>query len=196
MELRHQGRASMRFCAGASAATSSPRSRLPRLRPGAERICLARPGRLGPQAMPRRIVSSPGKKDGLYWPTAEGEEPSPFGDLAAQASAEGYKAGEKPIPYHGYYYRILKRQGRAPPGGAYDYVVKRQDDRRLRADRLPRPIRQFRHHDLHGQSGRHGVSKGSRASAPRRSRAKIETFEPDAKLDRRSTCSLKASIKR
>jgi len=45
-------------------------------------------------------------------------------DLAAQGSAEGYKAGEKPIPSHGYYYRILTRQGADAPGGAYDYLVK------------------------------------------------------------------------
>ena len=57
-------------------------------------------------------------------PTAEGETPSPLGDLAAQASAEGYKAGAKPIPYHGYYYRILTRQSAGAPGGAYDYLVK------------------------------------------------------------------------
>ena len=38
--------------------------------------------------------------------------------------AEGYKIGQTPIPYHGYYYRILKRQGGSAPGGAYDYVVK------------------------------------------------------------------------
>ena len=94
-----------------------------RLCPGAERICLARSGGLGPHVYAQRIVSSPGKKDGLYWPTAEGEEPSPLGDLAAQASAEGYKVGQKPIPYHGYYYRILKRQGASASGGAYDYVV-------------------------------------------------------------------------
>ena len=71
----------------------------------------------------QRIVSSPGKKDGLYWPTAEGQQPSPLGDLAAQASAEGYKVGQKPIPYHGYFYRVLKRQGGSASGGAYDYVV-------------------------------------------------------------------------
>ena len=72
----------------------------------------------------QRIVSRPGKKDGLYWPTAEGEEPSPLGDLAAQAAAEGYKTGSAPIPYHGYYYRILTGQGAAAPGGAYDYLAK------------------------------------------------------------------------
>ncbi|HSB58539.1 MAG TPA: DUF2950 domain-containing protein, partial [Methyloceanibacter sp.] len=81
------------------------------------------PDGLGPHVYAQRIVSSPGKKDGLYWPTAEGEEPSPLGDLAAQASAEGYKVGQKPIPYHGYFYRVLKRQGASASGGAYDYVV-------------------------------------------------------------------------
>jgi hypothetical protein len=82
------------------------------------------PDGLGPHVYAQRIVSSPGKKDGLYWPTAEGQEPSPLGDLAAQASAEGYKIGQKPIPYHGYFYRVLKRQGASASGGAYDYVVK------------------------------------------------------------------------
>jgi hypothetical protein len=82
------------------------------------------PAGLGRGVYAQRIVSRPGKKDGLYWPSAEGEEPSPFGDLAAKAAAEGYKAGATPIPYHGYYYRILTRQGEAAPGGAYDYVVK------------------------------------------------------------------------
>ena len=68
----------------------------------------------------QRIVSSAGKKDGLYWP---GDD-SPLGELAAQASAEGYKVGSGPIPYHGYYYRILTQQGGNAPGGAMDYVVK------------------------------------------------------------------------
>ena len=53
-----------------------------------------------------------------------GRNASPFGELAAQASAQGYKVGQTPIPYHGYFYRILKRQGASAPGGAVDYVVK------------------------------------------------------------------------
>jgi hypothetical protein len=81
------------------------------------------PAGLGRGIYAQRIVSHPGKKDGLYWPTAEGQPPSPLGELAAQASAEGYKAGKAPIPYHGYYYRILTRQGADAPGGAYDYLV-------------------------------------------------------------------------
>ncbi|MHB0769506.1 DUF2950 domain-containing protein [Bradyrhizobium sp. 5.13L] len=70
----------------------------------------------------QRIVSTAGKKDGLFW--WDDSDPSPLGVLAAQASAEGYKAGEKPAPYHGYYFRILKGQGSDAPGGALNYVVK------------------------------------------------------------------------
>lgn len=81
------------------------------------------PTGLGRRAYAQRIVSRPGKKDGLYWPTEEGEASSPLGELAAEAAAEGYKAGQTPIPYHGYYYRVLTRQGAAAQGGAYDYVA-------------------------------------------------------------------------
>lgn len=70
----------------------------------------------------QRIVSSPGKKDGLYWPSENKD--SPLGELAAEASEEGYKASGEPQPYHGYYYRILTRQGESAPGGAMSYVVK------------------------------------------------------------------------
>ncbi|MDA9422247.1 MULTISPECIES: DUF2950 domain-containing protein [Bradyrhizobium] len=70
----------------------------------------------------QRIVSSPGKKDGLFW--RDDSDPSPLGPLAAQASSEGYKAGEGMTPYHGYYFRILRGQGPDAPGGAMNYVVK------------------------------------------------------------------------
>jgi hypothetical protein len=71
----------------------------------------------------QRIVSTSGKKDGLYWSTSDGDE-SPLGELAAQASAEGYKVGSGPEPYHGYHYRILKQQGPNAVGGTLNYVVK------------------------------------------------------------------------
>jgi hypothetical protein len=71
----------------------------------------------------QRIVSSSGKKDGLYWPDSEGNDASPLGELFAKATAEGYRVGAERIPYHGYYYKILTRQGPAAPGGALDYVV-------------------------------------------------------------------------
>ena len=69
----------------------------------------------------QKIVSSPGKKDGLYWPSDSND--SPLGELAADASAEGYKASGEPRPYHGYYYRILIQQGARAPGGAMSYIV-------------------------------------------------------------------------
>ncbi|WP_441235176.1 DUF2950 domain-containing protein [Bradyrhizobium sp. 930_D9_N1_4] len=71
----------------------------------------------------QRIVSSPGKKDGLFW--RDDKDPSPLGELAAEASKEGYRAGDVgPAPYHGYYFHILKGQGRDARGGALNYVVK------------------------------------------------------------------------
>jgi Protein of unknown function (DUF2950) len=71
----------------------------------------------------QRIVSTPGKKDGLFW--RDDSDPSPLGALAAEASAEGYKVrGGAPTPYHGYYFRVLKGQGSNAPGGALNYVVK------------------------------------------------------------------------
>jgi hypothetical protein len=73
----------------------------------------------------QKAGSSKGKRDGLYFPVSDGEPPSPLGPLFAKAQAEGYKLGEegRPVPYHGYYYRILKAQGPAAKNGAYDYVV-------------------------------------------------------------------------
>ncbi|MGB6350578.1 MAG: DUF2950 domain-containing protein [Pseudolabrys sp.] len=72
----------------------------------------------------QRIVSSPGKKDGLYWPDDQSNDVSPLGELVAKATAQGYRVGGGQIPYHGYYYKILTKQGPAAPGGALDYVVK------------------------------------------------------------------------
>jgi hypothetical protein len=80
----------------------------------------------------QRLVSTPGNQDGLYWETAEGEELSPMGPLFAAARDEGYGAtrlvnhpaagGGQPIPYHGYFYRILKAQGEHASGGAREYL--------------------------------------------------------------------------
>ncbi len=93
----------------------------------------------------QKFISTPGQKDGLFWETAEGEKPSPMGALVAAARAEGYAAGRRDTatvkaasattsattstnalprsPYHGYYFRILKRQGQHAPGGKYNYVI-------------------------------------------------------------------------
>jgi hypothetical protein len=72
----------------------------------------------------QKVMSSPGKQDGLYWPAdaAKGEELSPFGPLVAEATPyiKGHAAGD---PYRGYYFRILTQQGKNAPGGAYNYVI-------------------------------------------------------------------------
>jgi hypothetical protein len=70
----------------------------------------------------QRVVSSPGKKDGLYWPSAEGQPQSPLGEAVAAASLRGYRVGSGE-PFHGYYYKILTRQGPKAPGGAHDFIV-------------------------------------------------------------------------
>jgi hypothetical protein len=69
----------------------------------------------------QKVRSTPGKKDGLYWAAKEGEKESPLGPLAAKAAREGYE--KKNTALHGYYYRILKAQGKDAEGGAFDYLV-------------------------------------------------------------------------
>jgi len=62
----------------------------------------------------QRIISTQGKRNGLYYPVKSGEPPSPLGALHAHPKGE---------PYHGYHYRVLKAQGPDAPGGAYSYVA-------------------------------------------------------------------------
>jgi hypothetical protein len=72
------------------------------------------------------ILSSPGARDGLYWPSEPGTPESPIGPNMARANAEGYNfdgTDSEPDPYLGYYFRILQKQGEAAPGGAYDYMI-------------------------------------------------------------------------
>jgi hypothetical protein len=85
------------------------------------------PQRLALPQYATKFMSTPGKRDGLYWATTTDEPPSPLGPLVAQARREGYKrTAGKPIPYHGYYYTILTGQGPHAAGGAYDYRVRGQ----------------------------------------------------------------------
>ncbi len=76
----------------------------------------------------QKIISSPGLKDGLYWPANLDGETSPLGPMAAQAEDVGYGktspgADGAPEPFHGYYFKILTRQGKHAPGGKYNYVI-------------------------------------------------------------------------
>ena len=75
-----------------------------------------------------KLRSDPGKKNGLFWRHEPGEAVSPLGELVAQARIEGYKKEksvfkEKPVPFHGYYFKILTKQGEHAPGGKYNYVI-------------------------------------------------------------------------
>jgi len=77
----------------------------------------------------QRIGSSSGKADGLYWSPEINGENSPLGPWVAAAQSEGYfpdpeSAGDTPQPFHGYYFKILTRQGSHAPGGAHHYVIR------------------------------------------------------------------------
>jgi hypothetical protein len=73
----------------------------------------------------QEIFSAEGQHNGLYWKAAEGEPQSPVGPLVASAFAEGYAKSQdgSAVPYRGYYYRMLTRQGKNGPGGAKSYIV-------------------------------------------------------------------------
>jgi hypothetical protein len=77
----------------------------------------------GVHAYAQRIVSQEGRKNGLYWPASQGDE-SPLGELVANAANDGYRVSGQRAPFHGYYYKILTRQGPAAQGGELDYIVR------------------------------------------------------------------------
>jgi hypothetical protein len=70
----------------------------------------------------QRIVSTPGKQDGLAWQNPDGSWGGPIGENIARAIEQGYNSGSE--PYHGYFFKILKGQGPAAPLGEMDFVVK------------------------------------------------------------------------
>jgi hypothetical protein len=76
----------------------------------------------------QRLASTPGTKDGLYWPPDLDGEISPLGPLVADAQSEGYAMEAKGqatarMPFHGYLFKILTRQGKNAPGGKYGYII-------------------------------------------------------------------------
>ena len=81
--------------------------------------------RTGDPEYAQHFKSTPGFREGLYWPAAPGQPASPFGPLVAEAHAEGYghDQGRGLHAFHGYYFRILTRQGAAAPGGKMNYVA-------------------------------------------------------------------------
>jgi hypothetical protein len=80
-----------------------------------------------PKQYALKFVSTDGKQDGLYWKTDDNQPPSPIGPLIADATGQGYQVQQgKATPFHGYYYRMLTKQGAAAKGGARDYVANGQ----------------------------------------------------------------------
>src|SRR5437764_1197575 len=69
----------------------------------------------------QKIISTPGKHDGLAWKNPDGTWGGPVGEKVAEAREQGYS--DKSKPYHGYYFKVLKKQGPAAPGGEIDFVV-------------------------------------------------------------------------
>jgi len=76
----------------------------------------------------QKLMSDPGKRNGLYWEPAEGERASPVGPFLAVAAAQGYTKSKdgSSLPYHGYVYKLLTSQGPAANGGAKQYLVNGQ----------------------------------------------------------------------
>ncbi len=70
----------------------------------------------------QKIISTPGKRDGLFWKNADGTPGGPISEAVAHALEEGYST-DKPSVYHGYYFKVLKGQGPAAPLGRIDYVI-------------------------------------------------------------------------
>jgi hypothetical protein len=96
---------------------------------GAQREYASR-DRMGDEVLQyaQHVASTPGTKDGLYWPEDLDGELSPLGPMVADAQEEGYKMEAKGqastrLPFHGYYFKILTRQGKNAPGGKYDYII-------------------------------------------------------------------------
>jgi len=80
--------------------------------------------RSGVSQYAQQVLSTPGQKNGLYWEQDDSDPASPIGVFVKEAQAEGYDiSGTKPIPYHGYYYHILTRQGSNAPEGKREYLV-------------------------------------------------------------------------
>ena len=107
------------------------------------------------------LAARPASTTDLYWPAdvAKGEEMSPFGPLVAESAAylKGRKAGD---PYRGYHFRILTRQGKNAPGGAYSYVINGRMIAGFAMVAYPGAVRRERRDDVHRQPQRQNVREG------------------------------------
>ena len=109
----------------------------------------------------QRIISTPGKQDGLAWQTADGKWDGPIGEAIARAIEQGYS--NRAEPYHGYFFKILKGQGPAAPLGQMDFVVKGAMIGGFALVAAPAEVRRHRRANLRGQPRRRGLSEGFRS---------------------------------
>ena len=128
----------------------------------------------------QKLGSTPGQHDGLYWSAdeAKDEEASPFGPLIA-ASADYLKGHQAGDSFHGYHFRILTRQGKNAPGGAFNYVIN---------GRMIAGFAMIAYPAQYGESGvmtfivsKHGkIYQKDLGAATKKSAARIREFNPDA----------------
>ena len=102
----------------------------------------------GVNAYAQRIVSQPGKKDGLYWPASQGEDESPLGELVAQATAQGYRVGGGRTPYPWLLFQDFDEAGPGRARRRTGLCRARQHDRRICARRLSGRIPEFGRDDF------------------------------------------------
>ncbi len=109
-----------------------------------------------------KFLSDDGKQNGLYWKTSDNEPPSPIGPLLVSAAGQGYNMQQgQQAPYHGYYYRILTKQGAAAKGGARDYMVNGNFTGGFAFVAYPAEYRNSGVDDFHRQPGRRCLREGS-----------------------------------
>ena len=114
----------------------------------------------------QRIISTPGKQDGLAWQNSDGTWGGPMGEKIARAIEQGYTSRSE--PYHGYFFKILKGQGPAAPLGEMDFVVKGVMIGGFALVAAPAEYRRDRSEDLHRQPRRCCLREGFRVRHPRR----------------------------
>ena len=107
----------------------------------------------GTKQFAQRIISSPGKRDGLYWRNEDGTPGGPISEAVAKAIEEGYSLSGR-SGYHGYYFKVLKGQGPSAPLGETRLRHQGDHDRRFCADRGAGRVRRDRGEDVHRQPRR------------------------------------------
>ncbi len=150
-----------RSCSGASAPTNSTRSKCvagSSRRSRSTRSTCTMTRRVHQYA--QRIISTPGKQDGLYWKNADGTDGGPISEAVAKAIEEGY-AVDTASAYHGYIFHVLKGQGPAAPLGELDYVISGAMIGGFALIATPAEYGVTGRADIHRQSRRHRVSEGS-----------------------------------